>query len=154
MLREIKISELQFHLRNENCKVYSATINELPFYLCLKHDDRKIYDEYFYTAKKNCNNNYTGASQHYEHFCNLSKDLKINGWCPTQYITISKNPTGKWARLNKTHMARDCGLYRVDDAMHRLSILYFLYGDICLKLIDIFTKRRGYYQPIIEGGDV
>ena len=47
MLKNIRISELQFHLRDENCKVYPATINELPFYLCLKHDDRKIYDEYF-----------------------------------------------------------------------------------------------------------
>lgn len=151
MLKNIRISELQFHLRDENCKVYPVTINELPFYLCLKNNNREIYDEYFYICKKNCTDNFTGTFQHYEHFCSLFEDLKINGWCHTQYITISKNPTGKWARLNKTHTASDGGLYRLDDAMHRLSILYFLYGDVSLKLIDIFAKRRGYYQPILNG---
>ena len=71
MLKNIRISELQFHLRDENCKVYPATIIELPFYLSLKHDDRKIYDTYHDYIINGCSSDFAGYAW-FEHSQNQS----------------------------------------------------------------------------------
>lgn len=148
MLGEIRISELQFHLRNENCKVYPVTINELPFYLCLKQGEREIYDAYFEHISQVCPHDFTGNKQDYEYYVDLYENIKTNGWDKKEGVFISRNPTGKWGKTIKTHVASDGGKYLVTDAMHRLSILFYLYGDISLGFVAQSGRNRGYYKPI------
>jgi len=150
MLKNIRISELQFHLRNEKCKVYPVTINELPFYLCLKHDDREIYDEYFEHTKSVCPGDFGGNIQNYEYFVNLFENIKYNGWDGNEGVLLTKNPTGKFGKTNKNHKASDGGCYVANDAMHRCAILFYLYGDVSLKLKALSGRRNAYYKPLIE----
>lgn len=140
MLKNIRISELQFHLRDENCKVYPATIIELPFYLSLKHDDRKIYDTYHDYIINGCSSDFAGLHQDYEYFINLYNNIK-KGWDTN--LGRSKQELG--LVVNKT-----VGQYRMTDGMHRCAILYYIYGDINLIKINDLGRKRACYQPILN----
>ena len=154
MLKNIRISELQFHLRDENCKVYPTTIIELPFYLCLKHGDRKIYDEYFNHTKDVCPSDFSGLSQNYNSFKTTHLNIVNFGYDETSKISLWKNPKGKWGKLKAEHKASDGNYYLVEDGMHRLSILFYLYGDIELKKVASCGRKHGSYKPLIKGGGV
>ena len=150
MLKNIRISELQFHLRDEKCKVYPATIIELPFYLSLKHDDRKIYDEYFEHTKRVCPSDFSGLNQPYDSFDSTRSSIVKSGYDETSKISLWKNPKGKWGKLKAGHTASDGNYYLVEDGMHRLSILFYLYGDVELVKVASHGRKHGAYKPFIE----
>jgi hypothetical protein len=152
MLKKIRISELQFHLRDENCKVYPVTINELPFYLCLKHTDREIYDVYFEHTKRVCPSDFSGVNQDYDYFNSIRLSVEQSGWHDDSYITLWKNPKGKWGKMKSEHKASDGNLYLVEDGMHRVSLLFYLYGDI--DLVEVSKRRRNHrcYIPKLNEG--
>lgn len=150
MLKNIRISELQFHLRDENCKVYPVTINELPFYLCLKNNNREIYDEYFEHTKRVCPSDFSGLNQPYDSFDSTRSSIVKSGYDETSKISLWKNPKGKWGKLKAGHKASDGNYYLVEDGMHRLSILFYLYGDVELVKVASHGRKHGAYKPLIE----
>ena len=150
MLKNIRISELQFHLRDEKCKVYPATVNELPFYLCLKHDDREIYDKYFNHTKRVCPDDFSGLNQHYVSFETTHLNIVNSGYDETSLISLWKNPKGNWGKLKADYKASDGNYYLVEDGMHRLSILFYLYGDVELVKVASRGRKHGAYKPLIE----
>lgn len=132
MLREIKISELQFHLRNDLCKVYPVVIEDLPFYLCLKNKNKSEYDNYFNFTRKVCPENFDGHRQDYSSFVKTYESITKCGWNVESSISLWKNPKGKWGKIKKEHKASDGNYYLVEDGMHRLCILFYLYGDLTI----------------------
>jgi hypothetical protein len=84
-------------------------LSQSPFYLCLKHGEKKIFDEYhniLTDATRNgpkCNPKETS----YEKFMELYEDIKNNGLKKTFSPQITKEGV-------------------ITDGQHRLAILYHL----------------------------
>jgi hypothetical protein len=110
-------------------------VNEHPYYLSLKNDNRDIYESYivksFYQYSKS-----TGS---WYGFKQLYKNIKHNGFHCSKEPIVIKHIEGKWVCVN---------------GRHRICILYKIFGPhVLMKVVNnnliSFKEYDETYEQII-----
>lgn len=127
----LSIDEMQFGFLDTNGNPFFDSIYKSPFYLALKNNDRKIYDDYFYNIDKVyiCKD----SKSDYDYFLKLKNSIKDNFDKNSTFrveVFPSESRNRRKFNLNNHITAEDKNYYKVADGLHRSSILAFLYTEV------------------------
>lgn len=150
----LSLSEIQFGWLDNNGVPIFDTIYKSPFYLALKNNDRKIYDDYFNSIDKVyiCKD----SKSDYDYFLKLKNNIEIN-YDKKSTFRIEVFPkevrTRNRFKFNKSIVGSDDNYYIVADGLHRCSILAFLYKDVNFLLKEKIGSCRSSTMGWYSWGD-
>ena len=150
----LSLSEIQFGWLGNNGVPIFDSIYKSPFYLALKNNDRKIYDDYFYNIDKVyiCKD----SKSDYDYFLKLKNSIEDNYDKKSTFrvdFYPNESQNRRKFKLNKFILAKDKNYYTMADGSHRCAILAFLYTEVNFLLKETLGSCRSSTMGWYSWGD-